>query len=55
MRLDFTENVENNDDSDVEETNDHDGVWRKFQSVDVLTKECKLVSLVVLRPTLHVG
>ena len=47
--------MENNDDADVDETDYHDCVWREFQTVDVFRKECKLVSLVVLRPTLHVG
>ena len=55
MRLDLAEDVENNNDSDVDETDDHNRVWSEFQSVDVFLKECKLVSLVALRPTLHVG
>ena len=55
MRLDLAEDVQDNDDPDVDETDDHDCVWREFQTVDVFLKECKLVSLVALRPTLHVG
>ena len=54
MRLDLAEDVENNNDSDVDETDDHNRVWSEFQSVDVFLKECKLVSLVALRPALHV-
>ena len=55
LRLDLTEDVKHNDDTYVDETDHHDCIGREFQSVDVFRKECKLVSLVVLRPTLHVG
>ena len=55
MRLDLSEDVEHNNDSDVNETDNHDRVRSELEAVDVFLKECKLVSLVALRPTLHVG
>ena len=55
MRLDLTEDVKHDNDSDVDQTDDHDCVWSELETVDLLLKECKLVSLVALRPTLHVG
>ena len=55
MRLDLAEDVEHNNDSDVNQTDDHDRVRGELEAVDVFLKECKLVSLVALRSTLHVG
>ena len=55
LRLDLAEDVEHNNDSDVDQTDDHDRVRSEFETVDVFLKECKLVSLVALRPPLHVG
>ena len=53
--FDFAENVEHDDYAYVDETHHHDCIRCELQSVDVFRKECKLVSLLCSRPSLHVG
>ena len=52
--LDFGEDMQHDNDAHVNETDQHHSVWLQLESISLLGKECKLVSLVVLRVSLHV-
>ena len=52
--LHLTEDVKQDDRSHVNKTDEHDCVWLQLESVSLLIKECKLVSLGVSWISLHV-